>query len=214
MNILIDIIVILLILGLTYLGYKRGLTGVIIKLISFVLSLVVALILFKPISYFIINNTPLYNNLAKSVEEKLIKDNKTTGENADGELKSNEEPNAIVKSVNKEINKSENKVKKSVAEYIAEVIINIIVAISIYIILRIAMFCLSFTFKFISELPIIHQFDKIGGTIYGLLESLLIIYILLAIISLINVSELQLAIQTSYITSWLYNNNLILLFFF
>ena len=76
------------------------------------------------------------------------------------------------------------------------------------------MFFLKFIFGAIAELPIIKQIDKLGGFIYGVIEGLLIIYIILAILSFVNVEELQLAIKTSYLTSILYNNNLILMLFF
>ena len=66
----------------------------------------------------------------------------------------------------------------------------------------------------LGPLPIIKQLDKLGGFIYGLIEGLLIIYIVLAIVSFVHVQELQLAIKTSYIASILYNNNLLLMLFF
>ena len=75
-------------------------------------------------------------------------------------------------------------------------------------------FFLKFIFGAIASLPIIKQLDKLGGFIYGLIEGLLIIYIVLAILSFVHVQELQLAIKTSYIASILYNNNLLLMLFF
>ena len=76
------------------------------------------------------------------------------------------------------------------------------------------MFFLKFIFGAIASLPIIKQIDKLGGLIYGIIEGLLIIYIILAILSFVDVQEIQLAIKSSYITSILYNNNLLLLLLF
>ena len=42
---------------ITFIGYKRGLIKVAFKLISFLLAIVLAVVLYKPISNFIINNT-------------------------------------------------------------------------------------------------------------------------------------------------------------
>ena len=57
MSIIIDLIIVG-ILGLSiFFGYKKGLTKCVIKILSFVIALVVAFILFKPVSNFVIKNT-------------------------------------------------------------------------------------------------------------------------------------------------------------
>ena len=47
MSIIIDIIIIAIIALCVILGYKRGLTGSLLKILSFVLAIVIAFILFK-----------------------------------------------------------------------------------------------------------------------------------------------------------------------
>ena len=59
MNYLIDIIVLVIIALFTFIGYKKGLINVAFKLISFVLAIVISLILYKPLSNYIINKTTL-----------------------------------------------------------------------------------------------------------------------------------------------------------
>ena len=71
MNIIADIIVILILAICIFFGVKRGLTGVIVKLLSIVISLVLSLILFKPVSAIIINHTDIYNNLTSAIENSL-----------------------------------------------------------------------------------------------------------------------------------------------
>ena len=70
MNFIIDIIVILIFLACIFMGYKRGLTKVIIHLLSFILAIIISLILFKPISTLIINNTDIYRKLYKKMKKK------------------------------------------------------------------------------------------------------------------------------------------------
>ena len=55
MGLLIDLGILLIILLTTFLGYKRGFIKVAFKLLSFILALVIALLLYKPISDFILN---------------------------------------------------------------------------------------------------------------------------------------------------------------
>ncbi len=207
MNIIVDIVVILILLGCIFFGYKRGLTGVIVRLLSIILSLVISLILFKPVSALIINHTDIYNNLTTSIENSLNSKEENDEENSS-------EPNVILDSINEKLEETKENANNVIAKSIAEVIINLIVIIVLFIIVNIIMFFLKFIFGAIAELPIIKQIDKLGGFIYGVIEGLLIIYIILAILSFVNVEELQLAIKTSYLTSILYNNNLILMLFF
>lgn len=207
MNIIADIIVILILVICIFFGVKRGLTGVIVRLLSIVISLVLSLILFKPVSAIIINHTDIYNNLTSTIENSL----NSKDENAE---ETNTEPNIILESINKQVETVKENTNNVIAKSIAEVIINLIVIVVLFIIINIIMFFLKFIFGAIASLPIIKQLDKLGGFIYGLIEGILIIYIVLAILSFVNVQELQLAIKTSYIASILYNNNLLLMLFF
>lgn len=207
MNFVIDIIVILIFLACMFLGYKRGLTGVIIKVVSFVLSIVISLILFKPISAIIIDHTDIYNNLSNSIKVTIQEDEKEEKNNS-------EKPNVMLDSINEKIEETEEDATTAIANNVAEIIINIIVLVILFIVIRIILFFIRFIFSAITELPIIKQIDKLGGFIYGLLEALLIVFVILAVISFIDIPELQLAIKTSIITSFLYNNNLLLMLFF
>lgn len=207
MNFIADIIIILILVTCVFFGLKRGLTGVIVKLLSIVISLILSLILFKPVSTIIINNTNIYNDLVTNIESSLnSKEDKNVEESA--------EPNIIVNSINKQMDTVKENTNEVIAKSIAEVIINLIVIIVLFIIINIIMFFLKFIFGAIASLPIIKQLDKLGGFIYGVIEGFLIIYIILAILSFINIQEVQLAIKTSYLASMLYNNNLLLMLFF
>ena len=68
---MVDLILILGIILFTFLGYHRGLIKVSVKIIGFVLSLIIALILYTPISNYIINNTDIATNLKGIIQEKL-----------------------------------------------------------------------------------------------------------------------------------------------
>lgn len=208
MNIIADIIVILILAICIFFGVKRGLTGVIVKLLSIVISLVLSLILFKPVSAIIINHTDIYNNLTTTIEEAL------NSKDENNEEEKSTEPNIILRSINKQVDTVKENANNVIAKSIAEVIINLIVIVVLFIIINIIMFFLKFIFGAIASLPIIKQLDKLGGLVYGVIEGLLIIYIILAILSFVNVQEVQLALKTSYITSILYNNNLLLMLLF
>ena len=59
---IVDLVIVAIILLCVGLGYKRGLTGCLLKIISFILAIIVACILFKPVSILIINNIDILAN--------------------------------------------------------------------------------------------------------------------------------------------------------
>lgn len=219
MSILIDLIVIGIILLSTFLGYKKGLIGVAFKILSFIIAIVITLILFKPVSNFIINNTEFATNIENTIIEKLSSANIENGEikKEDTDL-----PNVIVNYINEEITTTVNATKevvvKTVATELSKTIINLIVIIAIYILARILLIFAKVIFEAIAELPIIKQFNETGGIIYGLLRGALIIYIVLAILSLVlpmfDKTGIINAINSTIVTKILYNHNLILMLFF
>ena len=63
MWIVFDLLVIGIIALCTFIGYKQGLVKAIIKILSFVIAIVIALILYKPVSNIIIKNTSIDDNI-------------------------------------------------------------------------------------------------------------------------------------------------------
>lgn len=219
MSIIIDLILIGIILLSTFLGYKKGLIGVAFKIVSFIIALIVTLILFKPITNYIIANTELANNIENAIVEKL-----STAEIEEGQIneESTDLPNVVVDYINGGIQNTVNQAKDSVVKVVAhnltETAISIIVMIGIFIITRLILLFAKVLLEAVSELPIVKQFNEVGGIIYGIIRAMLLIYVILAIISLIlpmlDKTIILSAINNSILTKILYNNNIILMIFF
>ena len=83
----------------------------------------------------------------------------------------------------------------------------------LFIAIRIVLILLKFLSEAISEIPIIKQFNEIGGIIYGIIKSAVIIILILTIIFIISSihgnGKINDAIEESFITKYLYNNNII-----
>lgn len=209
MPIIVDLIVIGIMLLCIIIGYVRGLTGSLIKILSFVLSIIIAFVLFIPISNFIINNTKIDDNLEQSIREMIIKEDEGTVET--------EMPQTITDYINNQVEQASDSAKETIVSNTArEVSITIVKAgtwIGLFIVARILMIFLKFITGLIARLPVIKQFDKLGGIIYGILEALIIIYVLFAIISFISPmtnASLANVIDKSYVGSIMYNNNVLL----
>lgn len=208
MSIIVDIVILVILLLCIIIGYVRGLTGSLIKILSFVLSIVIAFILFIPISNLIIENTQIDENLEQSIREMIIGNEQNEEDNM---------PQAITDYIGQKVEGAADDAKEAIADSTAnEVAITIVKAgtwIVLFIVARILLIFLRFITSLIAKLPVIKQFDKLGGIIYGILEGLIIIYVLLAIISFVSPmlnGNLASAIDESYVGSMMYNNNLLL----
>ena len=93
-------------------------------------------------------------------------------------------------------------------------ITNIVVLLAIFIIIRAILLLLTFISDIITSLPLIKQFNEVGGVVYGIIKGLLIVYVILAIVFLIIMisgkGTLSEIISSSYITKFFYNNNILL----
>lgn len=219
MSIIIDLILIGIILLSTFLGYKKGLIGVAFKIVSFIIALIVTLILFKPISNYIITNTHIASNIENAIVEKL-----SSTQIEEGQIKkeSTDLPNVVVDYINggiqNTVNQAKDNIIKIVAKNLTETAINIVVMIGIFIITRLILLFAKAILEVVSEIPIVKQFNEVGGIIYGIIRAIILIYVILAIISLIlpmlDKTAILNAINNSILTKILYNNNIILMIFF
>lgn len=216
MGIIIDAIILGIILLSTYLGYKKGLIGVAFKILSFIIAILITLILFRPVTTYIINNTTLDETIENAIIEKFVGTQIEEGETIKTEDVN--APEVVVNYINdivqNTVNDSKDAIVKTVARDLTLNIINIIVILGLFIITRILLIFAKVLFEAISEIPVIKQFNEIGGTIYGILRGIIIILIILAIISLIlpmidKIGILEM-INSSFIGGLLYNNNIIL----
>ena len=217
MSIVIDLIIVGILVLCIALGYRRGLAGAVLKIISFALALIIAFVLFKPVSNIIIDNTNWDESLTQGIREAIVSE--PDEENAEEENAENQGmPTVIMEYINETVEEAGDSAKETVADATAEnvaiIIINAGVWIALFIIAKIALFFVKGIASLITKLPIIKQFDKLGGIIYGILEAIVVIYIILAIISfaspLLSNSGIIEAIQKSFIGSMMYNNNLLL----
>ena len=83
---------------------------------------------------------------------------------------------------NNAINSAKEETSQAVSNSITSTVINIISFIAVFIITRIILIFLHIFSEAIGNLPLIKQFNHIGGLLYGILKAFIIIFIVLAII--------------------------------
>ncbi len=207
MGIIVDLIIIAVVLLFIFLGYKKGLTGSLIKLLSFIIAIVVAFVLYKPVANAVIENTVIDDNIRTTLRATLGVEDKTknTEENV---------PSTIMDNINKEIENATDEVKANVIDQTTITIVNIGSGIVIFLAVRVILVLISLFAKILTDLPVIKQVDKLGGLAYGAIEGIVIVYAVLAVISLTSViwanNAVVTAIAKSSLGEMLYNNNIIL----
>lgn len=218
MGIIIDIIVILIIALSVFLGYRKGLIALAVKLFAVIIALITTLILYKPISALIINNTNLDENIQNVIMEKANNQEETNNTSSNKETANTNSKNETTQATESQegniVEQSlEEKILPEVARELSINIINIGVIIILYFVIKIALHFITAIANIVAKIPIIKQFNKIGGIIYGLLRGLLLIYVILLIISFageINPeNKLHNQINQSLLTKEMYQNNIL-----
>ena len=222
MSFVVDIIILIIMITCIFLGYKKGLIRVAVNILGFFIALLISLILYTPISNFVINNTSIQPTLKEAISgtvtpyviktEENEKEDKQKEDNAPKVM--TDYINGFIEKEKKQVEQTEKDIINNVSETVANNLIKIAVGILVFIVAKITLLFVKALARLISNLPIIGSFNKIGGAIYGILQGMLIIYILFAILSIfaptMENSGILEAINSSTIGKIMYNNNIIL----
>ncbi len=193
----LDLIVILVIALFTFIGYKQGLVKTAIKILAFFIALVVSLMLYKTIGNVIMKNTQVDEQIQNTIVSKVLPE--------DYEEKLEILPDALVESGETTVNE--------LSKNVTEKIIYGVVFIVLFVVLKIALKFVTLLTDLITKLPVIKQFDKTGGIVYGVAKGFIIVTVIFAVISLISPmldAKYINAINNSYLSAMLYNHNLLI----
>lgn len=212
MGILIDISIILIMLICIFIGYRKGLIKVAIRFVAFIVAIILAVLLYRPIANSVIENTDLDEKINEIIYSKI----KDIDFNNISEEEKNQ--NEIIKIAENYIEEGLQKGTENTAKYVSEslsrTIVEAIVFIALLIAIRIALIVLNLLADIIGGLPIIKQFNKSGGIIYGVIEGFIIVNCIFALLYIINPiykdGEIKENIDQSNIGKIVYENNFII----
>ena len=186
MSIIVDLIIVAIILLSTFLAYRKGLVTLAIQLVAVIIAVVLTLILYKPVSNLIINITSVDEMIQNTILEEA------------NDIMTNEKEGA-----NQIVETIQNNMLPETARTISINIIEGAVILILYILIRIILRFVTVIANAVSKLPILNQFNKLGGVIYGILRGVLIVYILLLLVNLSGEIEPQNKVYTSVESSYL-----------
>jgi len=209
MGIVLDVILIVIILLNVIICYKKGLVKLAVGLVAVIVSLILAMILYKPVTNIIIKNTEIDEKIKESIINTLTTESNENDTSDKGMMQ------YMQSYVDDAVNKTKNEIVIEASEVVSTKIINVCAFLGIFVVVRILVTIIA---DLIMSLPILKQFNKAGGIIYGILKALIIIYIILAIIFAITYitgnTTISNVISETYITKIFYNNNVLLNFIF
>ena len=174
MSIIIDLIIVLIMLLFIFLGYKRGLVKVAFKLCTFFIAIIVAFVFYKPVAKLVIANTNIDETIETAITRKILPEGATETQEVD---LSQDLPSIILKNSSDTV--------QSISKSFTNTIIETASLLLIFIIVKIVLKFVTALADLIAKLPILKQFNKLGGTLYGIIEGLFIVFLGFAIISLI-----------------------------
>ena len=208
----VDLIILIIMVSSIFVGLKKGLISCIIDIAAVVVALILAILLCRPITNIVIENTNFDESLAKTISQNIPLSDTDFKVEANTNL-----PEGIVSYINsitENVNTSKEEAFNAIGVELASGIISVIVFIAIFVIVRLVLALIKVVSKIIDKIPLLSQVNKVGGAICGAIEGAIIIYAIFAVISMIapvisNTNLLEL-IYNSNIGSMMYNNNLVL----
>lgn len=163
MGIIIDLILIAIVLLSAFLGYKKGLVKLGAKLFAGIIAIVLTLILYRPVSGAIIKNTPIVEKI-----KNVVIENSSNFENQDKDKVSTQITNQL-----------KNEILPAEAENIAKSIVYAVTSIVLFLVIKIILSIVISLIDGIARLPILKQFNEVGGLVYGLARGMLIVCVII-----------------------------------
>lgn len=223
----IDVVIVLLVFGLIYFGWKSGFLLKVIKLASSLFGLIASILLARPFSNVLDNwfGDQIYARVETFLLDRIANGNAlATEENVREAFEGMALPNFIVEWVVNKINAQETILSfiDSVTPLLTSLILLFIAFISLFFGSMLVFLLLKILAKMITSIPVIKQIDKVLGAIFGLFKAAVLVYVVLFLLGLLIavpavndligtfvIEDMQLQTDSFRISKWLYDNNIL-----
>ena len=197
-----DIFVLLIVVFFIYSGYRAGLMRSFVKIASYIISIIVSFFLY-PIVSDLLMKTPIYKSMVELVGEKYV-----------NESISNITEGSTFGILSKYVGEGISRAAGGISESVATLFINLLAFVIILILSKIIIRIVANLLGIFTKLPIIKQFNHLGGGILGGVLGIIVLYIVSAALLLFYPVEpdspVAKEIETSVFASEIYENNIIL----
>lgn len=177
MGIVIDIILVLIVALSAFLGYKKGLVELGAKLFAGIIAIVITLIIYKPVGNIVIKNTSIDEKIENTILEKTTNVIDGNSKISDNKYIQDASDNAV--------SQVKEEVLPEQARNIAVNVVYVATALILFIVSKIVLSIVISLANAIASLPILKQFNEIGGFLYGLVRGAIISLVLILVIGTI-----------------------------
>lgn len=209
----IDLLILILMIVSVYFGYKKGFLKTITGVLSIILSLAIAITLYQPVEEYI-KKTTVYEYVYDNVNSQLVTpDEETSQISAYGAGKLNL-PRNFLKTMQEKVNDKRDNISETIADFSAGSAVKIISMLLVFLVARLAILGILAIVGLIKKLPLIGWSDRMLGVLFGFVRGFLIIYLLLAVITVSaqfkSDNFLARVVKQSEFAKIMYNNNVFL----
>ena len=202
MGIVIDIILVLIVALSAFLGYKKGLVELWAKLFAGIIAIVITLIIYKPVGNIVIKNTSIDEKIENTILEKTTNVIDENSKISDNKYIQDASDNAV------------SQVKEEVLpEQARNIAVNVVygaTALILFIVSKIVLSIVISLANAVASLPILKQFNEIGGLLYGLVRGAIISFVLILVIGTVAKlnpnGSLSKNVESTYLLKEVYDN--------
>lgn len=202
MGIVIDIILVLIVALSAFLGYKKGLVELGAKLFAGIIAIVITLIIYKPVGNIVIKNTSIDEKIENTILEKTTNVIDENSKVSDNKYIQNASDNAV--------SQVKEEILPEQARNIAVNVIYIATALILFIVAKIVLSIVISLANAVASLPILKQFNEVGGLLYGLVRGAIISFVLILVIGTVAKlspnGSLSKNVESTYLLKEVYNN--------
>ena len=140
MGIVLDVILIVIILLNVIICYKKGLVKLAVGLVAVIVSLILAMILYKPVTNIIIKNTEIDEKIKESIINTLTTESNENDTSDKGMMQ------YMQSYVDDAVNKPKNEIVIEASEVVSTKIINVCAFLGIFVVVRILAIIFAITY--------------------------------------------------------------------
>jgi colicin V production protein len=202
MGIVIDIILVLIVALSAFLGYKKGLVELGAKLFAGIIAIVITLIIYKPVGNIVIKNTSIDEKIENTILEKATNVIDENSKISDNKYIQDASDNAV--------SQVKEEVLPEQARNIAVNVVYVATALILFIVSKIVLSIVISLANAVASLPILKQFNEVGGFLYGLVRGAIISLVLILVIGTIAKlnpnGSLSKNVESTYLLKEVYDN--------
>ena len=217
---ILDIVLILFLLIVAIVGCKKGFLRGLVGLIGTIVAFVIAILCAAPVAEFVENAFGMTSGIAENLEGSLsdidafnvpMSDEGLTAALAELGLPGFLTDMILDVVAGLQIEGSPT-VAQVVAPALAQMLAIAICGVVLFVVAAIVLNLLAgFLSKVLDKIPVVGAINHILGLALGLVKGLIVVYIILAVLSLLPVQSVQDTLAQTTVINWLLQNNLIML---